>query len=223
MAAVPRPIPSRVNPRAEPPLAALEGSSLDRLKALHGEAEETARLANLLGRSFYATIALGLASAATLAFADTGLACEAAWAMLMVFAIAALARAYRHTIAQPFERAALRSFAEDLNAILLYAGFSWGAGAFLALAGDTHPVAVLLFSAGMSIVLAAILRKSVPVLYFIAPVALLSAASVLLRALPGDLVTALAVVVACGLVAGASAAVGYREAQARRTPLFGAA
>ena len=220
MAVIPRVSVSSVEAVAEADLLPTETATLSRLKALHSEAEETALLANLLGRSLYATMTLALASAAAIALANTGLARETAFGVLMLFAFIALRRAYRHTIAAPFERAALRSFAEDLNAIFLYAGFAWGAGAFLALAADANPVTVVIFSAGVSAVLAAILRRLAPSLNFIAPVAVLTSASALVRALPGNLLTALTVLGACALVAGAAGLISYREGLSRRVPLW---
>ena len=218
MAAIPRASDSA--PLAEPDAQPSEAASLGRLKVLHTEAEETALLANLLGRSLYAIVTLAVASALTIVFAGTGLERELAWGTLMVLALGALIRAYRRTIAAPFERAALRSFAYDLNAILLYAGFAWGAGAFLALSPDAHPVIVLVYSAGIAAALAVILRKLTSSLNFTAPVAVMTAASVLVRALPGSLLTAAAVLGACALVVGVVALASYREALSRRVPLW---
>ena len=146
---------------------------LSRLKALHEEAEETARLANLLGRTLYASATLAIASIAAILFAATGLSRALGWEVLMLLAIGALLHAYRHTMAAPFERAALRSFAEDLKAILLYAGFAWGAGAFLVLGIAASPLAAIFYSAGMIATLALLLRSATPILYFAIPVALL--------------------------------------------------
>ena len=220
MAAIPRVATPGIEAIGEPEVQPQEAASLRRLKALHSEAEETALLANLLGRSLYATMTLAFASAIAIAFANTGRAREAAFGVLMLCALGALIRAYRHTIAAPFERAALRSFAGDLNAIFLYAGFAWGAGAFLALAADANPVAVVVFSAGVCAALATLLRRLAPSLNFIAPVAILTCASALVRALPGNLLTASAVLGACALVAGLAALVSYREALSRRVPLW---
>jgi len=219
MAAIPR-VSGSDEIVAEPEAQLPETASLSRLKALHSEAEETALLANLLGRSLYATVTLALACVLTLVLAQTGIERELAWGGLMVLALGALIRAYRHTIAAPFERAALRSFAEDLNATLLYAGFAWGAGAFLALSADAPPAIVLVYSAGISAVVAAILRKQTPTLNFIVPVAVMTAASTVLRALPDYLIMAPAVLAACALVAGAVAFASYRETLSRRVPLW---
>jgi hypothetical protein len=224
MAAIPRLSDSEPIAETEalpsPEAQSSEAASLSRLKVLHGEAEETALLANLLGRSLYVTVTLALASALALVFASTGLERELAWGALMGLALTALMRAYRRAIAASFERAALRSYAYDLNAILLYAGFAWGAGAFLVLAPDAHSAVVFLYSAGIAATLAAILRKLSSSLNFIAPVAVMTAASVLLRALPGALLTASAVLVGCALVAGVAVLASYREALSRRVPLW---
>src|SRR6266481_3787529 len=106
-----------------------------RLAQMHAEAVETARLANLLGRAPHAAIALPvMAVLAVMAGGGAGVPSTIAWAILIVVASLAIARAYGHAIHQPFERAALHAFARDLSACLLYAGFAWGAGAFLAIA-----------------------------------------------------------------------------------------
>lgn len=213
--------PGLSEPVLEPVAPTPELPSLGRLKALHAEAQETALLSNLLGRSLYASITLSLAAVVAIVFADTGVAREASWAALVLFGIGAMMRAYRHTIAAPFERAALRSFAEDLNAILLYAGFAWGAGAFLALSLDANPAVVLLFSAGVSIAIAGILRSAMPAIHFIAPAAFMTAASVLLRGLAGGMLTALAVLAASAFVAGVALFIEQRSAAARRLPVLG--
>ncbi len=174
------------------------------LRALHAEAEETARLANLLGRTLYIAVALSLGAVIVIASAGSAPAREIAWGLLVAIAAGAVIRAYRHTISAPFERAALRSFAQDLNAIVLYAGCAWGAGAFLSLSAEANPIITLLFTVGMTAGIAALLRKTEPVLHFTAPVAILGIAAVLLRALPGFAMTAIAIALGCGAVAGAA-------------------
>jgi hypothetical protein len=184
---------------------------LSRLKALHEEAEETARLANLLGRTLYAGIVLALGSAAAVAFATTSVSRQMGWLILMFLAIGAVFHAYRHTMAAPFERAALRSFAEDLKAILLYAGFAWGAGAFLALGVAASPIAAIFYSAGMIAALAVLLRSSAPVVYFAIPSAVLCAASSLLGA---HVLGAIGVLIAGIAVAAVSRALDPHKEQA---------
>jgi hypothetical protein len=162
-------------------VARAQANPLSRLAALHTEAVETARLANLLGRSLHAAIALPALAVLTLALANAGLPAAIAWTVLMVFACLALARAYMHAIHQPFERAALHGFAQDLSACLLYAGFAWGAGAFLVLAPDSGGVLALLFAAAPSALLAGLLRERQAVLLFVAPVAGLTALACLMN------------------------------------------
>mgnify|MGYP001600339378 CR=1 FL=1 len=81
-----------------------------RLAQLHAEAQETAQLANLLGRSIHAASALVLMTIAALAFGGAGLAESMTWAVFMLAGAGAIVAAYRRTIGQPFERAALKSF-----------------------------------------------------------------------------------------------------------------
>jgi hypothetical protein len=178
-------------------------SDLARLATLHREAEETAHLANLLGRAPLAAglLAVGTGIVAALAaVAGDGLAISA-WAVLMLVAIAAATRSYTIAIRQPFERAPLKAFADDLTAILTYAGFAWGAGVFLALPADTGPLAATAFAVLPVAGIAALLRAGTPVLSFAAPLALLSALGMAVRladgALPGLLTLALT-----GAVAG---------------------
>jgi hypothetical protein len=193
------PLPAETAPPAEKTVPGL--APLARLKALHEEAEETARLANLLGRTLYAGIVLALGSAATAALATTSVSRQMGWLILMFLAIGAVFHAYRHTMAAPFERAALRSFAEDLKAILLYAGFAWGAGAFLALGVAANPFAAIFYSGGMIAALALLLRSSAPVVYFAIPSAMLCAVSSLLGA---HVLAAIGVLVAGTAIAAAS-------------------
>jgi hypothetical protein len=176
-------------------------ASLARLAMLHDEARETALMANLLGRAPQAAVALaGFALVtATLSFTHVSIISLAVWLALMTGSVAAIARAYAHTIRAPFERVPLRSFATDLSAILFFAGFAWGAGAFLAMPATASASMVLLFSAGTCAAIAALLRSPEHVLFFLAPVAGLAALASLMR----GQVAGLEVLVACGLVAAA--------------------
>src|SRR6185312_6989078 len=120
-----------------------------KLAALHVEVRETARLANLLGRSAYMVLALPVLTLAALAVSGLGdgLARPLVWTAFMAMATAAIVIAYRHAIGRPFEHDALKSFSQDLSAILLFAGFAWGAGAFLAIPAHMPTGAVALFVA----------------------------------------------------------------------------
>jgi hypothetical protein len=176
-------------------------ASLLQLAMLHDEARETALLANLLGRAPYAAAALAGAALITagLSFTRSPTAALVTWLVLVAAGIGALARAYANTIKSPFERVPLRAFSRDLSAILFYAGFAWGAGAFLAVPATASVLPILLFSAGTCAAVALLLRARDQSLIFLAPVAGLSALAPLMR---GD-VAGLEVLVACGVVAGA--------------------
>jgi hypothetical protein len=176
-----------------------------RLAMLHAEAQETARLANLLGRSIHAASALVLMAIAALAFGGAALAESVTWAIFVLAAAGAIVVAYRRTIGQPFERAALKSFSQDMHAILVFAGFAWGAGAFLALSAGATIGAVVLFSAGPCAAVALLLRDPRSAFLFLAPVAALSSFACVLRPLTGGALDAASILIACGLVAGATA------------------
>lgn len=154
-------------PRAESPHA-----KLATLTRLWEEAEETARLANLLGRAPYAAAVLAFACiATTILSAPKGPAQSIAWLVLVMAGIAAIAHAYWHSMRAPFERGPLRAFAQDLNAIMLYAGFAWGAGSLLVLPEGTSLATLALFGAGLPTAILAILKSYQPSLLFLAPAA----------------------------------------------------
>jgi hypothetical protein len=179
-------------------------SPIAKLTALHAEAEETTRLAHLLGRSLYAAIALPLA--ATLAIvlsAGAGAAPRVAWAVLVVVASLAIARTYAGAIGQPFERTALNAFARNLMMVLLYAGCAWGAGAFLILTKSAPIGAALVFAAGPAAGVGLLLRERNAVLLFLAPVALLTSFACVLRQFTDGAMNAASVLVACAVFAAA--------------------
>jgi hypothetical protein len=189
-----------------------------RLAALHAEAEETARLANLLGRSLPVAIAFAAMAALVLAFGGSGLAPSLAWAAFMLVASGAAALAYRRTISQPFAHAALKSFSQDFHAILVFAGFAWGAGAFLAIPAAAPPGTAMLFATGASVLLAVLLREREALFLFLAPTAALTAFACVLRPLPGSVLEAALVLLGCGAVAGAVLFVERRTARERGLP-----
>jgi hypothetical protein len=189
------------------------GSAIARLAALHAEAEETARLANLLGRSLYAAIALAALALLTLGFTDgASVSRQLVWCAFIAAASLVMLRAYRRTIGQPFERVALKSFAEDMSAILLFSGFAWGAGGFLVLSPGTGFIAALLFVAVPAIAIAALLREPEAVFLFLAPMAVLTSfASVLMPFASGALGSGL-ILIACAAIAGAAVLADRRRA-----------
>jgi hypothetical protein len=205
------PAPSHENPAREaltPP-----STSLAQLALLHDEARETALLSNLLGRTAYAAGGLAMAALATvlLARGTMPIAEPAIWLVLVLTGVGAMARCYARTIRQPFERGPLREFAYDLNAIAVYAGFAWGAGAFLALGPQTSPVTLTIFAAAAPAIMAATMRAREISLGFLAPVAALGAFAAVLRPLPEGPLAAAFVLIACACVGGAIFWMNRRE------------
>ena len=196
-------------------------SAFARLAMLHAEAKETARLANLLGRSLYAAFALPAASTLTIILTWGASAASAvAWTIFIIVASLAIARTYAVAIGRPFESAALRTFARDLRAVLLYAGFAWGAGAFLILSAAAPIGSVLAFATAPALGLGLLLRERSAALLFLAPVAALTSFACVLRPLTAGAVNAALVLIVCAFVAGALALAERRAVQtgARATP-----
>ena len=110
---------------------------LAKLQAVHDEATETSALANLLGRTLYAALLLPVLVLGAIALSDPPLTRGMSFSALVLMGAGALFFAYAKTSRAPFDRAALRAFSADLEAILLYTGFAWGAGAFLILPANT--------------------------------------------------------------------------------------
>lgn len=177
-------------------------SELARLAALHTEAQETALLANLLGRAPYAMMGLAIAAGISVAFAaaDMPAAQIAAWLILMIAGLGAMARAYSRAIAAPFERAALKAFEQDVTAMSVYLGFAWGAGAFLMLP-SLIPFSAVTYAAITSAGFAMLLKDRKIALCFIGPAATLSALACVLRPLPGGSLAAVLVLAASAAVA----------------------
>jgi hypothetical protein len=188
---------------------------LTQLARLHNEAAETATLANLLGRAPQAMAAVTL-SALVVAGLSLGAMPPAevvVWLVLVGAGVIALWRAYARAIEAPFELFALKSFAGDLSAILFYAGFAWGAGAFLALAPQANIAAAALFAGVPCAALALSLRGNS--LLFILPAGMMTAAACLVRPVGGF--------AAAGLVLAAGATIAgisyWIERLFARTPL----
>jgi hypothetical protein len=202
----------------QPVDARVTQNPITQLALLHAEAQDTARLANLLGRSTHAAIALVLMAIAALAFGGAGLAEGITWGIFMLAGAGAIVATYSRAIRQPFERTALKSFSQDLHAILVFAGFAWGAGAFLALPADAGMSTVVPFSAGAGAVIALLLRERECAFLFLAPVAALASFACVLRPLSGGALDASFVLIACSLVAGAVAWVAHWRAQTDEMP-----
>ncbi|HEY7976785.1 MAG TPA: hypothetical protein VID67_01215 [Rhizomicrobium sp.] len=180
-------------------------NEIARLALLHDEARETALLANLLGRTPFAAAAIAIGALAAIIFAYGALpiAEPVAWLALVLIGLGAMARNYTRAIRQPFERGILREFAYDLNAIAIYAGFAWGAGAYLALGPQTSVLALIGFAVLVPVLVAVTLRTREISLGFLAPVAGLSAFAAVLRPFPEGPLAAAFVLIACAAVGGA--------------------
>jgi hypothetical protein len=187
---------------SEPSMSSGPGAHIARLAELRDEAAETALLANLLGRVPHLAVALLGATAVVALFVHASLAPLLTWLTLLGAGLIALMRAYLIMIAAPFERGPLRFFARDLQAIMLYVGFAWGAGSFLALPADVTTGQLLAFSAGAAALVALIARASDAVACFVIPAMLLSAASALNRPLQSGIFASAAILAAGLLIMG---------------------
>ena len=108
--------------------------------------------------------------------------------MLVLIGVLAMTRTYMRAFA--LKRGPVESLASDLRACLLYAGFAWGAGAFLALPLAATGLDVVLFAALPSLLMAALLRDTGAVLLFAAPVGALCASAAVLDMGGGTLAAA---------------------------------
>lgn len=183
-----------------------EGNAITRLKTLHSEAEETARLANILGRSLYVGVALPIMAILTATLSvDANPAAQLVWFVLVGAVAVAVLVAYRHAMRQPFERPTLINFAKDLSAILLFAGFAWGAGAFLALSGETPIAVTQLFAFAPAAIIACLLRDRKALFLFLTPATALVVAASFVKPLTGGLWTATIVFAVAAITLGATA------------------
>jgi hypothetical protein len=184
-------LPHRL-PEAEP-----ARGSLAKLKALHAEAEETARLANLLGRSGYVGIALPFLAIVTMGLSvDMNPTPQLVWLAFVGAVSLAMLLAYRRAMKCPFEPAALKDYAKDLSAILLFAGFAWGAGAFLALPAGLSSMAAIAFALLPAAFVAYLLRDREGQALFLAPATGLTAAACLLKPFAGGWTASLGTIAA---------------------------
>jgi len=191
-------------PRPERPAQPDERTgALVRLKALHAEAEETARLANLLGRSMHAAIALPVLGVVAVGLSDAMYpASQLVWMGFVIAVSIAMLISYRHAMKKPFERAALKLFAKDLSAILLFAGFAWGSGAFLVLPVGSSAIAALLFALAPAVVVAYLLRDFEALYLFLAPVGSLSLVASFLKPFADGVLAAALVLAGSLIIAG---------------------
>lgn len=161
------------------PLPPLPDAALNRLPLLHDESVQAVRLTRFLAHAIQAAWLLMLAGSATLAIGGgRSMAEDFAWSVLVLIGVLAMTRTYMRAFA--LKRGPVESLASDLRACLLYAGFAWGAGAFLALPLAADGLSLVLFAGLPSLVMAALLRDTGAVLLFAAPVAVLAASAAVL-------------------------------------------
>jgi len=192
----------------------VQAHALHRLSRLHEEAIETARLANLLGRSPFVAWLL-IAGLGVVALTSTGavpLSPLVLWSLFTAASAITILRLYGRTSVVPFELMPLRAFAADLDAALLFAGFAWGAGGFLALPQSSNPLTLILFAAGTAAGVSALLRAR-PSLYFLTPAVILPAIAAFLRPLPDAPLAATLLLVLGAAVAVATLLSGWWQAR----------
>jgi hypothetical protein len=176
---------------------------LARLAALHDEAAQTAHLANLLGRAPWVAGLLGVSALVTAFFCAHAVSAPslAVWLLLVTGAVAAIAVRYGKAIEAPFDRTALKIFARNLSAILLYAGAAWGAGLFLALPESLGLAGSIAFTATLTALMAGILRARDMAFSFLVPATAMGAFCALMR---DANLTATFGILAGGLLVGAA-------------------
>jgi len=163
------------------PIGEYQPSALERLTGLHDEAVETLRLTNLFARIPLAAGALG-AGCATLLIISAGSGSAillGLWAVFVGTAVLAMLRVARRAVSAPLELSSLRASALDLNAVMLYAGFAWSAGAFVGMPAGATISSLLSFTLGGTLALGIILRTRAATLYFLLPNIGLAAAAAL--------------------------------------------
>jgi hypothetical protein len=90
----------------------------------------------------------------------------------------------------------LETSAADLRAILLYTGFAWGAGAFLALSMAPAPGLALVFCLAPALLATMLLKDEGGTLAFIGPLIVLTAAAALFQHWPDGRMIAPAILTA---------------------------
>jgi hypothetical protein len=166
-------------------LPSIPMEALERLAQLHAEHSQVARQAIFLQGAVHAAAVLILSGVAVLAFAaGTSLTAGFIWSVLVLAGVAALLRSHIRDVASGAGSVPLRLAAKELRAILFLAGLAWGTGAFLVLAPDAGPVAMLMFASLPSFLLSLVVKDRDGVLAFVAPVTLLCATAPVLTVWP---------------------------------------
>jgi hypothetical protein len=198
------PQPDTAGPQA--PAASSAGiDAIARLAALHDEAAETARLANLLGGTLSVAILLMALAGLFAATNGTTLLEAGIWCAFVALPAVAMLRAYAITIWQPFARTQLRHFARNLSSLLIFSGGAWGLGGFLALPAGTGILPALLFLAAPATVVILALREREAAFLFLMPATFVCAFAAILRPFAGGTLDAGAIVLAGAALAGLAA------------------
>jgi hypothetical protein len=177
---VPRPSPV---PAASPHIP---HAAIARLPVLHAEAAQNARLGRFVAHSVQAACLLMLTGVATLSMGGGSLQSDFVWSVLVLAGVVAMTLNYiRGEAAGTLRRTRIEVSAADLRAILLYTGFAWGAGAFLALPTDPGVLPAFAFVMGPVLLLAALLKDEGGIAAFTAPAVILAAAAGMLKPWPG--------------------------------------
>ena len=127
-------------------------------------------------------------------------------------------RIARRAASAPIELPSLRTSKLDLNAVMLYGGFAWGAGAFIVLPAAATMTGLLLFTMGGALALGIILRAKGAALYFLVPNILLAAAAALFGS--AGLIASAMILVLGGSVAAAIELFGRFMGRRTYTPAF---
>jgi hypothetical protein len=211
---------SHYSDEAGRPIGEYQPSALERLTGLHNEAVETLRLTNLFARVPLAAGALG-AGCATLLIISGGSGSTifiGLWTIFVGTAVLAMLRVARRTLSTPLELPSLRAAALDLNAVMLYAGFAWGAGAFIGMPAGATLLNLLSFTLGGTLALGIILRTRGATLYFLLPNIALAAAAALFGS-AGLIATGMVLLVGGGLI-GAIELFERFDARRRYAPAY---
>jgi hypothetical protein len=190
----PAPVPPVTN--FVSPQTSIPHEYLARLPQLHAEAAETLRLGHFVANSVPVAGLLILAGGATLLAGGGSLQSDFVWSLLVLAGIAAMAVNYMRGPGRSLRRTNLESSAADLRAILLYTGFAWGAGAFLALPSDPGLAIAAAFVLGPVLLAVLLLKDEGGIAAFTAPAAVLTACAALLKSWTSGHLVSLAVLAA---------------------------
>ena len=191
---------SDIRPKPAPlPVAVME-----KLSRLHVENALTLRRTEFLRATVNIALAQILLGGALLLFiAGASLKDCFIWSLLVLLGIGGLLRC--HIQASSSRQAgpdSLDTNVRDMRAVLLYAGFAWGAGALLVLPPMSGPVAVLSFTALPSLVVALLLKDRDGILAFLLPLTVIGVTAAILNHRPfAGLDTALLLMLQSGIAA----------------------